>query len=68
MTQQHNLSADDCRNLDDYTRKFWDALLPVESYRVVTFRERVEKYCCRLPKELRDYCTKTKVPNMTQFD
>ena len=27
----------------------------------------IEKYCCGLPKEIRDYCTKTSVTNMTQL-
>ena len=42
-------------------------LLPVESYKKVLLKERVEKYCCGLPYELRDYCTKSEVRNMTQL-
>lgn len=57
MTQWHNLSSDGCKDLED-------ALLLVESYKMVPSKEQVEKYCCGLPIELRDYCIKTKVSNM----
>ena len=67
MTQWHKLSSNGCKDLAEYTRKFWDALLPVESYKMVPLKEQVEKYCCGLPIELRDYCIKTKVSNMTQL-
>ena len=42
-------------------------MLPVTSYRVVPLTEQIEKYCCGLPKELRNYCTKTKVTTLTQL-
>ncbi|MCO5562471.1 hypothetical protein L7F22_016098 [Adiantum nelumboides] len=32
MTEWHQLNAASCKNLDDYNRKFWKALLPVTSY------------------------------------
>ncbi|MCO5593463.1 hypothetical protein L7F22_047477 [Adiantum nelumboides] len=32
MTEWHQLNAASCRNLDDYNRKFWKALLPITSY------------------------------------
>ena len=37
------------------------------SYRVVPLTEQIEKYCCGLPKELRNYCTKIKVTTLTQL-
>ena len=49
------------------TTKFWNALLPVESYRIVSLKEQVEKYYCDLPSELHDYCIKTKLANMSQL-
>ncbi|MCO5572782.1 hypothetical protein L7F22_026541 [Adiantum nelumboides] len=55
------------KNLDDFNRKFWKALLPVTSYRFVPLTEQIEKYCCGLPKGLRKYCTKTKVTTLTQL-
>ena len=67
MTQWHKLSADGCRNLDEYITKFWNALLLVESYRTISLKEHVEKYYCGLPSELQDYCIKTKVANMSQL-
>ena len=67
MTQWHKLSAEGCRNLDEYTTKFWNALLLVDSYRTVFLKEQVDKYCCGLSLELRDYCTKTMVANMSQL-
>ncbi|RXY71357.1 hypothetical protein DD581_34565 [Klebsiella pneumoniae] len=67
MTEWHQLNAATCKNLDDYNRKFWKALLPVTSYRFVPLTEQIEKYCCGLPKGLRKYCTKTKVTTLTQL-
>ncbi|MCO5585690.1 hypothetical protein L7F22_039626 [Adiantum nelumboides] len=67
MTEWHQLNAASCKNLDDYNRKFWKALLPVTSYRFVPLTEQIEKYCCGLPKGLRKYCTKTKVTTLTQL-
>ncbi|MCO5588940.1 hypothetical protein L7F22_042902 [Adiantum nelumboides] len=61
------LNAASCKNLDDYNRKFWKALLPVTSYRFVPLTEQIEKYCCGLPKGLRKYCTKRKVTTLTQL-
>ncbi|MCO5604802.1 hypothetical protein L7F22_058974 [Adiantum nelumboides] len=37
MTEWHQLNAATCKNPDDYNRKFWKALLPVTSYRVLCF-------------------------------
>ncbi|MCO5557784.1 hypothetical protein L7F22_011355 [Adiantum nelumboides] len=67
MTEWHQLNAATCKNLDDFNWKFWKALLPVTSYRFVPLTERIEKYCCGLPKGLRKYCTKTKVTTSTQL-
>ena len=67
MSAWHSLDATKCKDLEDYNRKFWKALLPVTSYRVVPLAEQIEKYCCGLPKELRNYCTKTKVTTLTQL-
>ncbi|MCO5571324.1 hypothetical protein L7F22_025062 [Adiantum nelumboides] len=67
MTEWHQLNVASCKNLDDYNRKFWKALLPVTSYRFVPLTEQIEKYCCGLPKGLRKYCTKTKVTTLTQL-
>ena len=61
MTQWHKLNSNDYMNLDDYTKKLRDALLPIESYRLVTLKEQVKMYYCELPKHLRDYCTKTRL-------
>ncbi|MCO5571927.1 hypothetical protein L7F22_025678 [Adiantum nelumboides] len=67
MTEWHQLNAASCKNLDDYNRKFWKALLPITSYRFVPLTEQIEKYCCGLPKGLRKYCSKTKVTTLTQL-
>ncbi|MCO5572890.1 hypothetical protein L7F22_026651 [Adiantum nelumboides] len=67
MTEWHQLNAATSKNLDDFNRKFWKALLPVTSYRFVPLTEQIEKYCCGLPKGLRKYCTKTKVITLTQL-
>ena len=67
MTAWHKLDAANCNNSEEYNKKFWDALLPVTSYRTVPLSEQIEKYCCGLPKEIRDYCIKTNVANMTQM-
>lgn len=61
ITKWYNLNVTGCCNLEEYTTKFWNVLLPVESYKKVSLKEQVEKYCCGLPYELRDYCTKSKV-------
>ena len=61
------MDASKCKDLEDYNKKFWKALLPVTSYRIVPLTEQIEKYCCGLPKELRNYCTKTKVTTLTQL-
>ena len=67
ITAWHQLDSRDCHNLEEYNKKFWDAFLPVTSFRHVPFVEQVEKYTCGLPKELRDYCIKTRVSNLTQL-
>ena len=67
MTAWHKLDAANYANLEEYNNKFWKALLPVSSYQHVPLSERIEKYCCGLPKEIHDYCTKTRVTNMTQL-
>ena len=67
MTRWHKLDAANCENLEEYNKKYWEALLPVSSYREVSLSERIEKYCCGLPTEIRDYCTKTNVSNITQL-
>ena len=50
------LSSQDCSTLEEYTKKFWGALLYISSFRHVPLEEQVEMFCCRLPKELQDYC------------
>lgn len=67
MTAWHKLDAANCANLEEYNKKFWEALLPVSSYRTVPLSEQIEKYCCGLPEAIRDYCTKTRVTNMVQL-
>ncbi|MCO5603050.1 hypothetical protein L7F22_057193 [Adiantum nelumboides] len=67
MAEWHQLSAASCRDLEEYNHKFWKALLPVTSYKFVPLTEQIEKYCCGLPKKLRNYVTKTKVTNLTQL-
>ena len=44
-----------------------EGLASVTSSRVVPLTEQIEKYCCGLPKELRNYCTKTKVTTLAQL-
>ncbi|MCO5584011.1 hypothetical protein L7F22_037930 [Adiantum nelumboides] len=67
MTEWHQLNAASCKNLDDYDRKFWKALLPVTSYKFVPLTKQIEKYYCGLSKGLKKYCTKTKVTTLTQL-
>ena len=43
MSAWHNLDATKCRDLKDYNKKFWAALLPVTSYRFVPLTEQIEK-------------------------
>ncbi|MCO5603644.1 hypothetical protein L7F22_057795 [Adiantum nelumboides] len=64
MTAWNQLSANNCESLEEYNAKFWDALLPVSSFKMVPLAEQIEKYCCGLPKGIKKYCTKTSVMNM----
>ncbi|MCO5566335.1 hypothetical protein L7F22_020012 [Adiantum nelumboides] len=67
MTAWNQLSFVNCESLEEYNQMFWNAFLPVSSFKMVPLTEQVEKYCCGLPKGIRDYCTKTSVMNMTQL-
>ncbi|MCO5576745.1 hypothetical protein L7F22_030563 [Adiantum nelumboides] len=67
MTAWNRLSAINCESLEEYNAKFWDALLPVSSFKMVPLAEQIEKYCCGLPKGIKKYCTKTSVMNMAQL-
>ncbi|MCO5613336.1 hypothetical protein L7F22_067612 [Adiantum nelumboides] len=67
MTAWNQLSAINCESLEEYNAKFWDALLPVSSFKIVPLAEQIEKYCCGLPKGIKKYCTKTSVMNMAQL-
>ncbi|MCO5568121.1 hypothetical protein L7F22_021817 [Adiantum nelumboides] len=67
MTAWNQLSAINCESLEEYNAKFWDALLPVSSFKMVPLAEQIEKYCCGLPKGIKKYCTKTSVMNMAQL-
>ncbi|MCO5598074.1 hypothetical protein L7F22_052164 [Adiantum nelumboides] len=67
MTAWNQLSSVNCKSLEEYNQMFWNAFLPVSSFKMVPLTEQVEKYCCGLPKGIRDYCTKTSVMNMTQL-
>ncbi|MCO5577777.1 hypothetical protein L7F22_031611 [Adiantum nelumboides] len=67
MTEWHQLNVASWKNLDDYNRKFWKALLPITSYRFVPLTEQIENFCCGLPKGLKKHCTKTKVTTLTQL-
>ncbi|MCO5573582.1 hypothetical protein L7F22_027354 [Adiantum nelumboides] len=67
MTAWNQLSSVNCESLEEYNQMFWNAFLPVSSFKMVPLTEQVEKYCCGLPKGIRDYCTKTNVMNMTQL-
>ncbi|MCO5611709.1 hypothetical protein L7F22_065967 [Adiantum nelumboides] len=68
MTACHvELSAVYCELLEEYNAKFWDALLPVSSYKIVPLSEQIEKHCFGLPKGIKKYCTKTSVMNMAQL-
>ncbi|MCO5599334.1 hypothetical protein L7F22_053435 [Adiantum nelumboides] len=61
MTEWHQRDVANCKNLDDYNRKFWKALLPVTSYKFVPLTKQIEKYYCGLYKGL------TKVTTLTQL-
>ncbi|MCO5600513.1 hypothetical protein L7F22_054626 [Adiantum nelumboides] len=67
MTAWNQLSANNCESLEEYNAKFWDALLPVSSFKMIPLAEQIEKYCCGLPKGIKKYCTKTSVMNMAQL-
>ncbi|MCO5564252.1 hypothetical protein L7F22_017910 [Adiantum nelumboides] len=67
MTAWNQLSAINCESLEEYNAKFWDALLPVSSFKMVPLAKQIEKYCCGLPKGIKKYCTKTSVMNMAQL-
>ncbi|MCO5598978.1 hypothetical protein L7F22_053077 [Adiantum nelumboides] len=67
LTAWNQLSAVTCEYLEEYNAKFWDALLPVSSFKMVTLEEQIEKYCCGLPKGIKKYCTKTSVMHMAQL-
>ncbi|MCO5590461.1 hypothetical protein L7F22_044431 [Adiantum nelumboides] len=67
MTAWNQLSAINCESLEEYNAKFWDALLPESSFKMVPLAEQIEKYCCGLPKGIKKYCTKTSVMNMAQL-
>ncbi|MCO5547062.1 hypothetical protein L7F22_000503 [Adiantum nelumboides] len=67
MTAWNQLTAINCESLEEYNAKFWDALLPVSSFKMVPLAEQTEKYCCGLPKDIKKYCTKTSVMNMAQL-
>lgn len=67
VTAWKTLSAKDCTTLDEYVSNFWDALHAYNAFRPVTLFEQVEQFICGLPKELRNYCIKSKVDSMTQM-
>ncbi|MCO5580416.1 hypothetical protein L7F22_034282 [Adiantum nelumboides] len=67
MIAWNQLSAINCESLEEYNAKFWDALLPVNIFKIVPLAEQIEKYCCGLPKGIKKYCTKTSVMNMAQL-
>ncbi|MCO5552655.1 hypothetical protein L7F22_006171 [Adiantum nelumboides] len=67
MTAWNQLSAVNCESLEEYNAKFWDALLLVSSFKIVSLAEQIEKYCCGLPEGIKKYCTKTSVMNMAQL-
>ena len=56
-----------CNSLEEYNKMFSKTLLPVTSSRHVPLSEQIEKYCCGLPKDLRDYVTKTTCRNLAQL-
>ncbi|MCO5552711.1 hypothetical protein L7F22_006228 [Adiantum nelumboides] len=49
MTEWHQLNAASCKNLDDYNRKFWKALLPVTSYSDLGASQSLEKQATAEP-------------------
>ncbi|MCO5567469.1 hypothetical protein L7F22_021161 [Adiantum nelumboides] len=67
MIAWNQLSAINCESLEEYNAKFWVALLPASSFKMVPLAEQIEKYCCGLPKGIKKYCTKTSVMNMAQL-
>ncbi|MCO5607585.1 hypothetical protein L7F22_061782 [Adiantum nelumboides] len=67
MTAWNQLSVVNCESLEENNAKFWDALLPVSSFKMVPLAEQIEKYCFGLPKGIKKYCTKTSLMNMSQL-
>lgn len=67
ITAWKSLGFNNCANLDEYVKKFWKALHEFNAFRPVSLVEQVESFCYGLPRELRDYCVKNKVQNMTQM-
>ena len=62
-----NLNSQDSVNLGEYVKRFWKTLHACNSFCLVPLVEQIETFCCGLPKELRNYCIKNKVQNMTQM-
>ncbi|MCO5564890.1 hypothetical protein L7F22_018558 [Adiantum nelumboides] len=46
MTAWNQLSSVNCESLEEYNQMFWNAFLPVSSFKMVPLTEQVEKYCC----------------------
>lgn len=51
MTAWYELNATKCKSVEDFNKKFCQALLPVSSYQEVPLIEPVERYCCGVPKK-----------------
>ncbi|MCO5552007.1 hypothetical protein L7F22_005515 [Adiantum nelumboides] len=54
MTAWNQLSAINCESLEEYNAKLWDALLPVSSFKMVPLAKQIKKYCCGLPKGIKN--------------
>ncbi|MCO5611606.1 hypothetical protein L7F22_065860 [Adiantum nelumboides] len=63
MIAWNQLSAVNCESLEEYNAKFWDALLPVSSFKIVPLAEQIEVLLWFAKK----YCTKTRIMNMAQL-
>ncbi|MCO5561289.1 hypothetical protein L7F22_014910 [Adiantum nelumboides] len=58
MTAWNQLSVVNCESLEEYNAKFWDALFPVSSFKIVSLAEKIKEYCCELQKGIIKYCTR----------
>ncbi|MCO5558673.1 hypothetical protein L7F22_012259 [Adiantum nelumboides] len=68
MTAWNQLSSVNCENLEEYNQMFWNAFLPVSSFKMVPLTEQVEKYCCALRRDVDAYVKSCLVCQKVKFD